>query len=145
MLNLAERKIRVSFLPKIRKTGDTKSPMEFIASVETPKGDFVSSWSVGVGNAKGFRVSGKYTVYQHNKFKAGIAAYKPSGQDLIVHILAFADALELTFSEWADNLGLSDDSIQARRDYMQYQEQCMIIRRVLGKDFEKIREWSNEQ
>jgi hypothetical protein len=119
--------------------------MEFVANVETPNGDFIVPWLVGVGHVEGYRQSNRYTEYQARKFDAGIRGYKPVATDLIAHVLCLADCLELTFGEWAENLGLSDDSIQARWDYIHHQEWCIIIRRILGNDFEKIREWAQEQ
>lgn len=145
MLDLTEYGIRVSFMREDRDANDRESLIEFVATVETPCGDFVTPWGVGVGHVKGYRPFGGYTIAQLNRFLRGIAEYKPNATDLIVHILVFSDVLDCTFSEWAENLGLSDDSISARRDYLAYQEQCMIIRRVLGDDFEKIREWAQEQ
>jgi len=143
-MNLSESKIVVDFVRLAREDGNRTDPIAFHATVQTPAGTFSTPWGVGVGHAKGYRQGG-YTAYQFQLFQKGIRAYKPIPEDLICHIITFSDTLETTFPEWAENLGMSADSISAKESYETYQQQNIILRNAFGDKWDAMVEYAYEQ
>lgn len=59
--------------------------------------------------------------------------------DVLYSLIMDAEALELTFSEWCDNLGYDNDSIKAMSIYTACQENAKKLKTFLP-DIEKARE-----
>ena len=147
-LNIADYGIEVIFtrLPR-DETGKNpwSVPMSFHATVVTPYGTFTTPWTVGTGHARQSPYGNRKTIYEAKLLAKAIAKYKPVASDLIAHILAFSDCLDITFCEWAENLGMDNDSIKAKESYDLYTEQNMILRRAFGKDWVDAQDWAREQ
>lgn len=156
-MKLSNHNIKVSFVRLKRDPQNTTDPMAFHATVETPAGTFSTDWKVGVGHAKyltayGNKAKGPFHVpggglsmFGAECLAHGIARYKPVPEDLICHILAFSDALDTTFPEWAENMGDSADSISAKASYETYQQQNIILRNAFGDTWDAMVEYAQEQ
>ena len=96
-------------------------------------GDTVDSWSVTISNKSGYWSTDYFTGIglriKQKQTWAKSAPKKPSVTDVLHCLFLDAEAADYNFSDWCDNFGYSDDSINALNMYRQCLETAANLRK----------------
>lgn len=71
-----------------------------------------------------------YAEWEKRAFKPR----RPSNEDILHSLILDSSAESLNFSDWCDELGMSDDSIKALNTYRECLEIGRALRKHLGRD-----------
>lgn len=124
--------------------GETVSPWD-----NSPRPRMVDQWRIEIKSPAGFWSTAYYTgtglretirgaramAHKNAEFINGhwqaTRPKRPTNADVLHSLTMDANAAEENFSDWCDNLGLSDDSLKALNTY----KQCLEIAAALRRHF----------